>query len=229
MSSIDWKVLESHGVTIEDLYAGAFQIKMKAEQLQRDNKDASELYAREYRIISALAEMGHAPALALLGEMLQGGRTPEKDNKAAVRKALEVWQQAGEKGKARGYTNIGLVYLHRSVPGGSDYYGDVEYDPESAFAYFMKGCENGDSKAPRHIGLCYRDGLGTEKNLEKAYQYFCLAAERNDSTAAYLQAECLYEGLGVEQDREKALAIMKQLVERKAHDAEKAAQFLDSH
>ncbi|MBE6125328.1 MAG: sel1 repeat family protein [Erysipelotrichaceae bacterium] len=229
MSSIDGRLLERNNVTTEDLYQGAFWIKMKAEQLLREGKNADFLYQSEYRIVSALTEMGDPASMILLGEMLQGGRTPEKDMVTAVRMAMDIWQKAGEKGQARGYTNIGLVYLHRSVPGGGNESGDVEYDPEKALEYFMKGYEKGDSKAGRHIGLCYRDGLGTEKNAEMAYHYFSLAADRKDSTARYLMAEALYNGFGTQQDRDAAKEIMKKLVEDKAHDADKAAEFLKNH
>lgn len=228
MNSIDGKILESHGVTVSDLYEGAFQIKMKAEQLTREGKDATDLYRKEYRIISSLVEMGDPASMILMGEMLQGRKLPEFEEDS-VRKAMSLWQKAATRGEARGYTNIGLVYLHRSVPGGGNWFSDVEYDPEKAFECFLKGYEHGDSKAGRHVGLCYRDGLGTQKDEKMAYRYFCLAAERNDSTARYLKAECLYDGAGVEQNKEEALRIMRQLVEDRAHDADKAMEFITTH
>ena len=229
MEKVDWELLEKHGVTVRDLYDGAFQIKMKAEELVREGKNADQLYESEYRIISALSEMGDPSSMILLGEMMQGGRTPEKDTDAAVRKAMELWLNAAEKGEARGYTNLGLICLHRGVPGGGDSFGDVEYDPKKALEYFLKGYENGDTKAGRHIGLCYRDGAGVEENEEMAYHYFCLAADRNDSTARYLKAEALYYGYGTVQNKEAAFEIMKELVKEQAHDAGKAAEFLENH
>ena len=229
MNNTDWSILSRYDVTVKDLYDGAFQLKMKAEQLQKEGKDATELYASEYRIISALAEMGDPASMILLGELLQGGHCPEQEENQRVRKALQLWQKAAESGEARGYTNIGLVYLHRSVPGGGNSFGDVEYDPGKALSYFVKAYEKGDSKAGRHIGLCYRDGIGTKKDDEKAYQYFSFAAERNDSTATYLKAECLYHGKGTARDITAARQLMKKLVDNNAHDAYRAAEFLKTH
>ena len=226
MNNINWKILEEHKVTLRDLYEGAFQIKMKAEQLEREGKDNASLYESEYRIISALAEMGDSLSMLLLGEMLQGGKVPELSMENPVRRAMELWQEAAENGEGRGYTNIGLVYLHRSVPGGGEDYGDVPYDPAKALACFHKAYDNGDSKAGRHIGLCYRDGIGSEPDDEKAYEWFCKAAERNDSTALYLKAECLFNGTGVDADREQCLKIMNKLVSDHAHDADKAQEFM---
>ena len=228
MNYIDSEILISHGVTVSDLYLGAFELKMKAEQLVREGKNADRLYESEYRIISALAEMEDPASMILLGEMLQGGRAPYEDGDPVL-KAMDVWLKAAKKGEARGYTNIGLVYLHRAVPGGGDNFGSVTYDPEKALNYFRLGYDNGDSKAGRHIGLCYRDGIGTHPDPQLAYLWFCRAAQRNDSTARYLKAECLYYGNGVTQNRQQALEIMKELIAQNAHDAAKAHDFIQKN
>ena len=229
MSNIDWKILDKQGVSIKDLYEGAFLIKMKAEELLREGKNADELYESEYRIISSLSQMGDPSAMILLGEMLQGRKVKSLSVNDPTIKAMELWREAAEKGEARGYTNIGLLYLHKPIPGGGEDHTNVEYDPEKALSYFLKAYELGDSKAGRHIGICYKDGIGTKTDPEKAYEWFCKAADRNDSTARYLKAECIYYGKGVEEDKEKALKLMKELACQSAHDSQKAAQFIETH
>lgn len=229
MNTIDWKKLSESEITIRDLYQGAFQIKMKAEQLTREGKNSDDLYRSEYHIISALSQIGDPASMILLGEMLQGNKVPGLNVEDPVKEAVELWQKAADNGEARGYTNIGLVYLHRSVPGGGNNFENIEYDRQKALGFFLKGYENGDSKAGRHIGLCYRDGIGTEADPVLAYDYFCKAAERHDSTARYLKAECLYYGKGVTQDKEQALKIMQELIDENAHDAPQAAEFIKSH
>ena len=229
MNCIDPDLFARHAVTIEDIYQGAFQIKMKAEELSRQKKDPTRLYQSEYRLICALSDLKHGPSMLLMGELLQGGKIEEiRSIPERIEKAVLIWEEAACLGQPTGLTNIGLLYLHKTIPGGGDDHGEIPYDPEKAFSYLVKAYEAGDSKAGRHIGLCYRDGIGVEKDPEKAYDYFDKAAARNDSTAKYLKAECLYYGHGVEKDENTAISIMEQLISENAHDADKAKEFLSS-
>ena len=52
-------------------------------------------------------------------------------------------------------------------------------DYEQAFSYFLIAGEvKGYAPAQNMLGICYRDGLGTERDLETAKQYFQFAADQ---------------------------------------------------
>ena len=65
---------------------------------------------------------------------------------------------------------------------GMDYFEKKDYD--SAFSYFqISGEVKGYAPAQNMLGVCYRDGLGTEQDLAEAEKYFKLAAEQGDAEA----------------------------------------------
>lgn len=75
---------------------------------------------------------------------------------------------------------------------GMEYYEKRDYD--SAIARFrVAGEARGYAPAQNMLGVCYRDGLGTEKDLEEAERYFKLSADQGYEPAqdnlASLEAE----------------------------------------
>ena len=60
---------------------------------------------------------------------------------------------------------------------GMEYFEENDFD--SAFSYFQISGEI-KSYAPSQnmLGVCYRDGLGTEQNLGEAEKYFSLSADQ---------------------------------------------------
>lgn len=205
-------VIEAAGITVQDLEDVGNYYKTISEA------GTANEYEKEFKFASAAAALGSCEAMLWLGEMYQGYKIEAANEVDAIETAIDWWTQAGENGQPRGYTNIGLLYMHSSIPGGGDAYGDIEYDPETALEYYMKGSDLGDFKAPRYIGLCYQDGVGTEVDEAKAFEYFSLAAERGDSTATVYCADYLLEGRGVEQDIEKALSMYQEIVDTNGHD-----------
>ncbi len=60
---------------------------------------------------------------------------------------------------------------------GMEYLGENDYD--SAFSYFqISGEVKGYAPSQNMLGVCYRDGLGTEQDLEEAERYFNLSADQ---------------------------------------------------
>lgn len=206
-------VIEAAGITVDDLEAVALYYKNLSESGEADE------YETEYRFALAAAEFGSCEAMLWLGELYQGDKVEaahEEEDPVAV--AIEWWLKAVENDQPRGYTNIGLLYEHKSVPGGGEAYGNIEYSEETAFEYYLMGSDAGDMKAPRYIGLCYQDGIGVEADEEMAFEYFKLAAERGDSTGLVYYANYLLEGRGCEQDVDAAIALYQEIVDTNGHD-----------
>ena len=65
---------------------------------------------------------------------------------------------------------------------GMGYFENKDYD--SAFSYFqISGEVKGYAPAQNMLGICYRDGLGTEQDLTEAERYFKLAADQGNTDA----------------------------------------------
>lgn len=65
---------------------------------------------------------------------------------------------------------------------GMEYFDRGDYD--RAFSYFqISGEVRGYAPSQNMLGVCYRDGLGVEKNADEAERYFKLAAEQGISEA----------------------------------------------
>lgn len=215
--------------TIEDAQLTSDDLQAAAEVYKyTGGNDTDETRLRLFRFSTAAAALGNAKCILYLGELYQGMNVSGVDGDEAINKAIEWWNSAGENGEPSGYTDIGLLYLHTTVPGGSDAYGSIEYDPQTALQYLEKANEMNDIKAPRYIGNCYRDGIGVTADEEKAYQYYELAADRGDSTSIVNCAEYLLEGKGVEQNIDKALSLYQGIIDSDGHDTPKAAYILGS-
>ena len=86
---------------------------------------------------------------------------------------------------------------------GERFHSDENY--ESAFYWFKKAADMGESTSQRRLGLCYYYGDGVEKDIAKAVYWWRKAAEAGDSDAQYNLADCYYKGEGVEKDFSKAV------------------------
>jgi TPR repeat protein len=64
---------------------------------------------------------------------------------------------------------------------GKAYFDEEKYD--EAITWFSEASEMGHDDATYHLGLCYKDGLGVEKDADKSMEYFRLAAEQGSSEA----------------------------------------------
>lgn len=196
-------VMEEYGITSEDVQFVANIFK----QINEGNDPGlseTDYYETELKFAKLGADMGNGELALWVGEIYQGGHVADVDENESIEKAFEWWEHAAELGQPRGWTNIGLIYAHRTVPGGGDNFGDIELDKDTALAYLKKADDAGDTKAPRYIAFTYEDA----EDYENALAYYTKAAELNDTTAKYYAGKYYYEGLGTEVNYESALELL---------------------
>lgn len=221
-------IIKESGLTGKD-FAEVLHLMMRSiHQKGKDRRpeDDALTWERMYRFSLAGALMGDADCMSTLADIYYGQKTAEaRACENAFDIAIEWWEKAAQAGNGRSATSLGLLHLQKDIPGaGSN--GVLDYDAVRALEYFKMGHENGDMKAGRHVGLCYRDGIGTEKDAAKAYEWFEKAAERGDSSAALYLADCKLKGEGTEQDIPDAIKRYEALVECNGHDVTNGAYAL---
>ncbi len=77
-----------------------------------------------------------------------------------------------------------------------------------AFANFLAAAELNHGPAAFELGLAYRDGHGTAKDLEASAQWINRAADRGEPRAQYLIGIAYYTGTGVERDYTRAVKFL---------------------
>ena len=84
---------------------------------------------------------------------------------------------------------------------GMEYFEKNDYD--SAFSYFqISGEIKGYAPSQNMLGICYRDGLGTEQDLYEAEKYFKLSAEQG-YTPAQENLDALNEKRALEETKKR--------------------------
>ena len=76
----------------------------------------------------------------------------------------------------------GDAIAEKQYESGMEYFNRQDYD--HAFSYFqISGDIKGYSPAQNMLGVCYRDGLGTEQSFQEAEKYFRLSADQGYAPA----------------------------------------------
>ena len=93
---------------------------------------------------------------------------------------------------------------------GKELFDEEKYD--EAITWFLKASERGVADATYHLGLCFRDGLGVDKDADRSMEYFRLAAEQGSDEA---QAEVAKHDIkeGVEEAKEDVEEFAKEQTE----------------
>ena len=81
-------------------------------------------------------------------------------------------------------------------------------DEELAFARLLEAAEAGHGPAAYEVGIAYKDGRGTDRNLEASARWIDAAAERGEPRAQLLLGAAYYHGIGVERDYQRAAAYL---------------------
>ena len=87
--------------------------------------------------------------------------------------------------------------------------GDAE-SKEEFFNLSRIAAKKGDLLAEIRVGICYSQGIGTERNDSAAFFWYKKAADRGSVESLSYIAYAYQEGLGVSVDKQKAFTLYKQ-------------------
>ncbi len=197
--------MDSFDISSEDIEYIANIFKQINEGNDPGLTEGEDYYPQELKLAKLGAALGNGELALWVGEIYQGGHVEGISEDEAIEIAIEWWNKATELGQPRGLTDIGLLYAHKSVPGGGENFGNIEQDDTLALDYFTQACEAGDTKAPRYLAQFYEAGRGSEVNYEKALEYYLIAAELGDITALGSVGAYYLEGKGCDVDYKKAI------------------------
>jgi TPR repeat protein len=175
------------------------------------------------------AEQGNPDAITTMGYFYSQGIVLEKDEA----KAIEWFRKGAEAGSAKSQLNLGLMLRQAKTipldnteslkwletaastddPDAVRTYGQVLFlgdslimpDRKKAFPFVLKSAEAGDAHSQNMVGVAYRDGDGTEKDIKQAKNWFLKAALQNDPKAQSNLAHILGVDSPASPDRKEAL------------------------
>jgi TPR repeat protein len=100
-------------------------------------------------------------------------------------------------------------YVHKSIDPAFDlavsqalYTKPTGVNDELAFVWLKNAAEQNHAEANYWLGICYRDGIGSQNNEELAFDCFSISAENGLSAAQNVLAYCYFDGKGVQENIE---------------------------
>ena len=156
--------------------------EQKAHEIEQDLRRGIEAYyAGSYdkarRLLSTLAESGHARAQFRLGMMYYLGRGVVENRAIAedwVKKALPEVRRLAQQGAAWAQADLGSLYEDGLV---------LEPNSERAVFWYRRAAEKGYAGAQTNLGVMYANGIGVEANTEEAIRWLERAAAQGDRVA----------------------------------------------
>ena len=127
--------------------------------LVKSDKKAAKIYRRA-------VELGNVDAMVKLGYAYDRGIGVKLDKKKAER----LYRTAADRGDAFAQNNLAVLL-------------DSQDKFEEAFRYFALAADQGYTSGEFNLGICYRDGDGTEVDLGKARYWFERAAAKGNERA----------------------------------------------
>ncbi len=137
------------------------------------------------------AAQQYVPAVHSLSMCLGDGLGVKRD----VPRAMELARFGAEKGYVKSKIALAAYYAE----------SDMESDKQKAYEIFSELAEQGESLAMRNLGVCYRDGIGVQKDMAQASLWLTKAAEAGEATAQVWLALEYKTGTNVPKDMQKTL------------------------
>ena len=190
-----------------------------------DGKIIPQDYPKAIENFNRACEKGSESAAYMLGYCHREGLGVETN----VVKAFEYFKLADERKSLPGAYALGVAYEngvgvtvdYTEALGGYTRACDAEWEDPltgNTMANAKTGCDRigeigkywksanaeNNAEAQYHVGLCFANGTGVEKNLETAYGWYVKSAEQNFTDGIVAMADSLYYGRGVPEDKAAA-------------------------
>lgn len=151
-------------------------------------------YATAKKEFQAAADAEDPMGVHLLASLYFQGHGVKKD----LKRAVELFTRAAEKGMRPAQTNLGIIYQS----GGEG----VERDILKSIEYFMAAGKQGDLQATYHLGQIFRKGDGVKQDYKKAIAYYQRAVQQGYLPAVHEYGIMCANGHGVERSLIEAYA-----------------------
>eukprot|EP01083_Nonionella_stella_P175662 612425_1 len=154
------------------------------------------------------ANVGNAPAMALLGHMYLEGNGVKQNNETAFR----YFSLASAKGDPMGQNGLGYMYEHGI---------GTERDLAKALKEFQRAANRNDPDAQFHLASMYYNGQGMDRpDFSEAYKYFTKAGKNGHTAALFNLAVMTLHGQGTMKSCKMGLQLLKKVAERGARSAD---------
>lgn len=129
---------------------------------------------------------------------------PQSDSSLSPDEQFQKLREDASAGDAEAQNGLGtLFYTGHAIS--RDASGKIlDYDLESAAAWFYRAAEQGHAAAQFNLGLMYAEGQGVPKDSTKAVELFTQAAEQGNVDAQNNLGVMYFVGEGVTRNVEKA-------------------------
>ena len=162
--------------------------------------------------LKKLADKGNTFAMIEMGLMYEYGH----HRMVNLKKALEWYEKAASLGHVDAMVRAGWILENEDFK---------EYDEHKAFLWYLKSAAMAYGNGECQLGCCYRDGIGTERDMSRALICLEKAAAHGSTEAAMVLYE-IYSGEGMEDeedrrflDKEKSFSYLKMAAENGGDEA----------
>ena len=162
--------------------------------------------------LKKLADKGNTFAMIEMGLMYEFGH----HRRVNLKKALEWYERAASQGHVDAMVRAGWILENEDFK---------ECDEHKAFLWYLKSAAMAYGNGECQLGCCYRDGIGTERDMSRALICLEKAAAHGSTEAAMVLYE-IYSGEGMEDeedrrflDKEKSFSYLKMAAENGGDEA----------
>lgn len=157
--------------------------------------------------LKKLADKGNTFAMIEMGLMYEYGH----HRRVNLKKALEWYEKAASLGHVDAMVRAGWILENEDFK---------ECDEHKAFLWYLKSAAMAYGNGECQLGCCYRDGIGTGRDMHRAIICLEKAAAHGSTEAAMVLYE-IYSGEGMEdeedsrfRDKEKSFTYLKLAAQR---------------